>query len=143
LWDYWKTHFRAVVYCVRCKDQLEKAGGKYQEIKQIIFIGVSELPKDSLMIIPDRPILSNAKNISVFDVAVHNLEGEEIIDNTIASHDPNFMIDSSANNPLMIEEDIREKDRPLSLNDADRFFDDLSKVEPVLPYDDKKQLEEK
>lgn len=83
LWDYYRTHLRIVIFCLSCKGELEKVGGKYSETKSVIFTQGYDLPTDSIMAFPDRPELVNSSNLSVFDVAVTTLGNEKVIDNTI------------------------------------------------------------
>lgn len=131
LWDYYRTNFRQLIYCNKCKNEILKAGGKYQEFKQVMLCQASNLPKDVEAVFPERPHLVSSRGLNIFEVATKNLDGEKIIDNAVACRDPHFMIQSDAKDPLQIKHDLDEIDRRLLPDQADDVLNSLLNADPV------------
>ena len=109
LWDYYKVNFKQYIYCFECRSEIKKASGKYSEFKKVFIISSDLLPNNSFGIFPDKPFLSNARNLDVFDVATKNIYGEQVIDKAIQSININFMIDHKAKDIKKIEEYINSE----------------------------------
>lgn len=111
---------------------------------------ISEVvPPKSLVVLPKRPDMIDA-NISVFDAARSNkgIQSDTSMcvtkDLTRYAGRPGYTFGEG---PTMIGADVRglleQKDFVPSTNDGISYLDDLSKMSPVLPGNDKKRLEDK
>jgi hypothetical protein len=133
LWDYWKTHFRSVIYCPSCSDEVHKAGGKYQEVKRISFEdSFLDLPEDAYLCIPTKPVMANSSNLSTFEVATTNIEGEEVMDDATQSHNPDFMIDHSSKSQEQLIAEMNDlKLLPDNRKASDDIINDILSAVPV------------
>jgi hypothetical protein len=111
-----KQHF----FCMDCSKKIS------QDVFLTRFVHMTDTPpSDSIPIFRDNIEVSSVSSskgdiVSVWDdeVVKQSNDKEEIVDNAFQSHNKDFMIQSNAKNPLMIENEIVEKDKIMLVDES-------------------------
>lgn len=108
-----------------CFDCFKKINTDIFLIKLVHLEDKIKLPNDAIPVFRDSIEVSSVSNskadiVSVWDdeIVKQSNDKEEIIDNAFQSHNKDFMIQSDAKNPLMIENEIFEKDKIMLVDES-------------------------
>jgi hypothetical protein len=142
---YTRKTFNKHYYCLHCAKKIPSTKSMIVTSRIVATItSFDELPKDSIFVLDNKPSLAPMRNMSNFDLALCNLEGEKNVDKTNLALRESFEGSSIGDSSIISK--LEKKDSLLlSVDDGMDLLNSLAKATPMIEYKekDKKLLTDK
>lgn len=134
---WWKKQTYEKTYCIKCIDKVKTEGIVMEERNVLIS---KTLPSDTYQVFIRPPTLIDG-NRSLSDLSIQQVGDEVVKDETVHSHNPDFMKDPQFK--PFDKTKVLEKDKPMNTQDGLDLFGMLAESKPAIEHDGKKRLDTK